>query len=82
MGMSAGPSGGEAVAVAKGEDKASLLQRLRQQVRSGLIIARIIFSQIISAVAARARGARTAARETGAVGALQDNICLSHASLC
>jgi hypothetical protein len=32
MGMSAGASGGEAVAVAKGEDKAAMLQRLRQQV--------------------------------------------------
>lgn len=31
MGMSAGASGGEAVAVAKGEDKAAMLQRLRQQ---------------------------------------------------
>jgi hypothetical protein len=32
VGMSAGASGGEAVAIAKGEDKAALLQRLRQQV--------------------------------------------------
>jgi len=31
-GMSAGPSGGEFVAMVKGEDKAALVQRLRQQV--------------------------------------------------
>lgn len=31
-GMIAGPSGGEAVVMAKGEDKNALLQRLRQQV--------------------------------------------------